>query len=603
MNKSALIHVGVVLVCVSWLFFLPKTGTLHWTCPSLAGILSILSLSSIRTGPYFKRMHRFLLGGFVLLFIGAGISALGHHGLAHAMHGFSLQAVDLLLDIAGMIMLTGVAMAAYKRYVAKAGRFENKAMDLILLAGMAFLLLSGFWLEATRIATSSSLPYFSVVGVVFAAPLLVAPVPVEHIHTCSTVLWYLHAICSFLFLAVLPWCKLSHIWALPLRLLFVLPLDTRTQAPLKTSSSASTSRDLPQRSLMEIDACMQCGRCRKRCPIFIADHTFSVKRLLDWAKLQANSACWTAITRPPQDILTAVWSCSGCRLCEEQCPMEGEHLAYISSLRRFLLANNEAPAAIVARFTARSIEQKQQPLPKDVNTTVYIWPGCDASISEAKSAVSILEGVLTQLDISYFRLSPPMCCAGTERLLGNNELFQCAREKNMGYLGMLPPGTIIVPCPHCYITLKESYPGLSSSFTILHHSEYLADLAQKKKLPRPILDSTIISYHDPCFLAHQAAGFTAPRAVLRAAEGIDLKEMKNSAAKRRCCGSGGGSVTTDSSAINAKQRIHLALDVGAQVLVTSCPYCKANLNTVATSEKLPLKTIDIMELFFHGEIK
>jgi Fe-S oxidoreductase len=67
----------------------------------------------------------------------------------------------------------------------------------------------------------------------------------------------------------------------------------------------------------------------------------------------------------------------------------------------------------------------------------------------------------------------------------------------------------------------------------------------------------------------------APRDVLGAVPGLELREMEKSGKNTFCCGAGGGRMwmeETRGTRINA-ERTRQALETGASTVATSCPFC------------------------------
>jgi Fe-S oxidoreductase len=67
----------------------------------------------------------------------------------------------------------------------------------------------------------------------------------------------------------------------------------------------------------------------------------------------------------------------------------------------------------------------------------------------------------------------------------------------------------------------------------------------------------------------------APRDVLGAVPGLELREMEKSGKNTFCCGAGGGRMwmeETRGTRINA-ERTRQALETGAGTVATSCPFC------------------------------
>ena len=109
----------------------------------------------------------------------------------------------------------------------------------------------------------------------------------------------------------------------------------------------------------------------------------------------------------------------------------------------------------------------------------------------------------------------------------------------------------------------------------MHISQLLFDLIKEERLDLNKEYTKKITYHDPCYLGRHNGIFDEPREVLRRVKGIELNEMPDSRIDSLCCGGGGGRVwmETQKGERFSDIRIEQATGVGAEVLVTSCPYC------------------------------
>ena len=137
---------------------------------------------------------------------------------------------------------------------------------------------------------------------------------------------------------------------------------------------------------------------------------------------------------------------------------------------------------------------------------------------------------------------------------------------------------IVTACPHCFNTLKNEYPDFGGKFEVFHHSEYLARLIAEGKI-QPKENSSQsgkkITFHDSCYLGRWNGIYDEPRKILDAIPGVEREEMSASGDKSLCCGAGGGRMfmeETIGTQINLK-RTDQALDTGAQVIASSCPFC------------------------------
>ncbi|MFX1580084.1 MAG: heterodisulfide reductase-related iron-sulfur binding cluster, partial [Promethearchaeota archaeon] len=74
--------------------------------------------------------------------------------------------------------------------------------------------------------------------------------------------------------------------------------------------------------------------------------------------------------------------------------------------------------------------------------------------------------------------------------------------------------------------------------------------------------------------------YEIPRVVLKAIPGLELHEMYRIKGDSFCCGAGGGvkAQFPDMALSTAKERLREAASTGAEILMTSCPFCITNFN-------------------------
>ena len=109
-----------------------------------------------------------------------------------------------------------------------------------------------------------------------------------------------------------------------------------------------------------------------------------------------------------------------------------------------------------------------------------------------------------------------------------------------------------------------------------------------------------ITYHDSCYLGRANNIYEAPRKVLEALD-AELVEMKRCGSKGMCCGAGGAQMwkEEEKGAIRVNhERTNEALETGAGVIASACPYCNTMLSDgVKNKEKEEnVQVLDIAEL-------
>jgi Fe-S oxidoreductase len=122
-------------------------------------------------------------------------------------------------------------------------------------------------------------------------------------------------------------------------------------------------------------------------------------------------------------------------------------------------------------------------------------------------------------------------------------------------------------------------------------------LEEGKLQPRETSESVTATYHDPCYLGRHNGVYEPLRDII-SRSGRDLKEMPRHRETAFCCGAGGGRMwmeETRGTGIN-RNRSREALDVGADELITGCPYCLVMLSDGVAEESGTMPVRGLSEL-------
>ena len=113
------------------------------------------------------------------------------------------------------------------------------------------------------------------------------------------------------------------------------------------------------------------------------------------------------------------------------------------------------------------------------------------------------------------------------------------------------------------------------NFDVVHITQYIFELINEGRLELTKDYGKKITYHDPCYLGRHNGIYDEPREVLKKISGLELIEMPDAREDSLCCGGGGGRIwmETPKGERFSDLRVEQASEVGAEVLVTSCPYC------------------------------
>ncbi len=190
-----------------------------------------------------------------------------------------------------------------------------------------------------------------------------------------------------------------------------------------------------------------------------------------------------------------------------------------------------------------------------------------------------------------------VCCGESIRKTGDEELFKRLARNNIKTFIEHGVKKILVSSPHCYQTFKNEYPDFRVNFEVVHISQFLAQLIREGRLELNQKFGKKVTYHDPCYLGRHNGVFEEPREALAKVPGLELDEMPESRANSFCCGGGGGRIwmETPRRERSSDVRLQQAMDVGAEVLVTACPYCISNFEasreTLGVVENIEIKDV------------
>jgi len=332
--------------------------------------------------------------------------------------------------------------------------------------------------------------------------------------------------------------------------------------------------------------CFQCGLCDVVCP-WNRVRTFSMRKIV-------RQATFGLTEIETEDI----WLCTTCGRCPQQCPRDVQQIESGVALRRIATEYGVFPASVTPIRTIRgSLVAEGNPLSEDranrakwaealsVKTfeegmDVLYFPGCylcyDPRLKKVAQATAT---ILTKAGVDFGILgTEENCCGESIRKTGDEEVFKHLARENIKTFIDHGVKKILVSSPHCYHTFKNEYPEFMVDFEVVHISQYLFELLHEGRLELTKEYGKKVTYHDPCYLGRHNGIYDEPREALQKIPGLELLEMPDSREDSLCCGGGGGRIwmETPKGERFSDLRVEQAMEVGAEVLVTSCPYCITN---------------------------
>ncbi len=291
--------------------------------------------------PYPGIMHILILWGAIVLVFATAIVALQADFGVYLFHGDLYLFIKATANLFGLLILVGIAMAAWRRYVTKPKRLDNKADDGVTLALLALILITGFLVEGARMAAvPDSWAAWGFVGNWLAAPFAAAFGP-SGLLMFHRALWWFHLSLTLGLVAYLPYSKLFHLLLAPANQ-FMRPrgpigvpdlIDFEDESV--ESYGISALSELPRKTLFDTDACLRCGRCQDACPATASGKHLNPKAAIQDLRTfmmetgrampgtaEDGRADGKGRTLIGQVILEAdLWACTTCRACEAACPV------------------------------------------------------------------------------------------------------------------------------------------------------------------------------------------------------------------------------------------------------------------------------------------
>ncbi|MBW8582915.1 MULTISPECIES: heterodisulfide reductase-related iron-sulfur binding cluster [Bacillus] len=351
-------------------------------------------------------IHVLFFYGFILVQFGAIDFIL--KGLLpdrHLPFGPLYPAFTFFQEIVTFLILVAVVWAFYRRYIEKLVRLKRgfkAGLVLLFIGGLMVTVLLGNAMNLLWHDHSLSWTEPIASSIAFVLGGLSAPAAAAVFY----VSWWLHLLFLLSFLVYVPQSKHAHLIAGPANV-FLSRLDSKGKLEKidftdesKESYGVGKIEDFRRSQLVDLYACVECGRCTNMCPasgtgkmlspmdliLKLRDHLTekgaAVTSKSPWVpapvfqhtkanQLAAASSgggsreAAAAIDYNPSligEVITEeeIWACTTCRNCEDQCPVMNEHVDKIIDLRRYLVLT-EGKMDSDAQRAMTSIERQGNP--------------------------------------------------------------------------------------------------------------------------------------------------------------------------------------------------------------------------------------------------
>ncbi|MCI0521266.1 MAG: respiratory nitrate reductase subunit gamma [Chloroflexi bacterium] len=578
-------------------------------------LVNIIGQARILRKIYPGLMHFLIFWGVTLQVVGTAINLMQMQLFIPFVElpfprGAAYLADELIMDLAGVAILTGVVMALFRRLAVRPKTLETRWDDIFALVLLGLIPLAGFTLEGARLLSISPLwSSWSPIGSLSARVLTALGVTPEAAAGLHTALFWTHVCLGLTLVASLPFTKMRHLVFTPLNILL---RNQRKAGALEKIENIDDAEilgvgkitEFTSQQLLSFDACMRCGRCEEACPVAQSGVDYTPKSLIQSLRQAMVSTLVEANGngRAAKELLGGVlpedlpWSCTTCGACLSRCPAFINPVDEIIDLRRYqALTSGKLPKPVAD--TLRNMERQGNPwgMPPEERiawaegldireimpgeeTDVLLFLGCAFAFDERNRKVArAFASLLKKANVDFAILGlDEMCCGETARRLGHEYMFQMMAEQNIELLSKIKFKRLVTQCPHCFNTLKNEYPQMGGNFPVLHYTELLSQLELPWNGASPNGNGihAKVTYHDSCYLGRYNQIYAQPRALLHEAK-VELVEMSRRGEESFCCGGGGGQMWQESdpnTRINHR-RLDDAMKTDAGVVATACPYC------------------------------
>ncbi|WP_128894019.1 (Fe-S)-binding protein [Longirhabdus pacifica] len=346
-------------------------------------------------------MHVFIFYGFIILQFGAlDIIVRGIFNTHLPMPKLAYEIFASMQEITVVLILLAVGYGGYRRYIEQLSRLKRGWKPSLVLFFIFFLMLSVvFTLTFDRIRMGEEFMWH--VPVTSALLVMLQGLPELAINIGFYVSWWAHLLILLAFLIYVPQSKHFHLITGPVNMLYQRtgPVGKLEKIDFENEEVESYGvekiEDFTQKQLLDLYACVECGRCTNVCPAsstgkmlspmhmlmkmrdhltekgeavtkkspwaFAGDtsgvHTVEEEHQLEmdgWKDPKITNIDYTMGAQKKSwvkkdldvhniqligDVMTEseLWSCTSCRNCEEQCPVGNEHVDKIIDMRRHLV--------------------------------------------------------------------------------------------------------------------------------------------------------------------------------------------------------------------------------------------------------------------------
>ncbi len=346
--------------------------------------------------------------------------------------------------------------------------------------------------------------------------------------------------------------------------------------------------------------------------------------------------------------LEIMYACTLCGACDVGCKrnLDLEVELTLESLRVKAVKDGVGPmpahktiAANIAKkhnFYGSNHKNRRGWIPEGITPAkkadVLYFVGCSASYMNKEIAQSTAK-ILKAAGKDFMLMPDEWCCGNTLFSVGMIDEARALAQRNIQEMRRTGAETLLTSCAEGYRMWKVDYPKLLNiatddlGFKVVHLAEYVDTLIKTRavKMKKPFY--TRMTYHDACSLSRLSEPwvpyegkrgwmgcmeprlkrrrgthgiYSQPREILKAIPGVNLVEMPRKRENAFCCGAGRGAKEAfpEFARFSANHRLEEVTEIGAETLVTACPWCKNNFTQAVKANGEDVQVMDISEVIY-----
>lgn len=603
-------------------------------------------------------VHAMIFWGFLVLLIAvieSIVEGLIPHGNLNWL-GPIYSMITVSQDVFCIAIIVGVIWAAIRRLSGNIKRLvvsPSEQRDAMIILTLIFVIVTSLFLtNASRLGANEEYSWAirPISGLLH--PLFTNGNFSKIVFETS---WWLHILVIFGFMNYLPHSKHLHvITSIPnvyfsnLGTVNKLEKIDFEQVGLEKFGKGDIE-DFTWKQLLDGMTCTHCGRCSTVCPANSTGKILDPKEIIIGLNNRTmDKAPQVLRSKGVQDIPgvddpsifekvligdyisnEALWQCTTCMACVQECPVMIEHVPAIIDMRRWqVMMQSDFPVQLQPAFqniennftpwafsnSERSdwtqgtkVKSMESATKNEIeNLDVLFWVGCAGSYDDRyKKVTKAFAEIMDIAEVNYRILGTEEKCTGDPaRRAGNEYLASSMIQMNVETLNNYNVKKIVTSCPHCFNTLLNEYPDFGGKYEVIHHTAFIEDLIKEGRIKGLNEMQAKVTFHDSCYLGRYNNTYEPPRALINNIPGLEIIEMPRNKDKGFCCGAGGAQMfmeETEGKRINI-ERTEEALSTGAQVIASACPFCMTMMSdgvkTLANDSGIVVK--DVAELVLEA---